>query len=101
MSTGTRSEIDDLIKGKREDILRLATHYGVSNVRVFGSFARGEARADSDLDLLVDGLENCAWGGGRLQVELQTLLGRPVDLVSVGDLHRLIRDQVLKEAIPL
>ncbi len=93
--------IDDLINEKREDILRLTDKYGVYNVRIFGSAARGESRPDSDIDFLVDGLESCAWGGGRLIMELQELLGRPVDLVSEQDLHRLIRIQVLREAIPL
>ena len=49
----------------------------------------------------MDGLENAAWGGGRLLMDLQALLGRRVDLVSEDDLHRLIRSKVLKEAIPL
>ena len=93
--------IDDLINEKREDILQLTRKYGVTNVRIFGSAARGEIRPDSDIDFLVDGLENCPWGGGRLLIELQELLGRPVDLVSEQDLHRLIRPQVLREAIRL
>lgn len=70
-------------------------------MRVFGSVVRGEATSDSDLDLLVDGLENAWWGGGRLLMDLQELLGRRVDLVSEGDLHHLIRDRVLEEAQPL
>jgi predicted nucleotidyltransferase len=93
--------IEDVIGTKREDVLRLAESHGAYNVRVFGSVARGEARSDSDVDLLVDGLENSAWGGGRLLMELQELLGRRVDLASAGDLHRLIRDRILKEAVPL
>lgn len=94
-------DIDELIGARREQILQLATAQGVSNVRVFGSVARGEATPDSDIDFLVDGLENAAWGGGRLLMELQALLGRQVDLVSERDLHPLIRDAVLKEAVPL
>ncbi len=93
--------ITDVIGGKREQLLALARQQGVYNVRVFGSVARGEATPDSDVDLLVDGLENASWGGGRLLMELQELLHRPVDLVSEGDLHPLIREQVCKEAIPL
>ena len=101
MQTKTGVGIAEIIGAKREQILQLARQQGVSNVRVFGSVARGEAAPDSDIDLLVDGLENAAWGGGRLLMELETLLGREVDLVSEGDLHRLMRARVLKEAIPL
>lgn len=89
------------LRAKREAILRLVDEHGASNVRVFGSVVRGESGPDSDIDLLVDGLENTAWGGGGLLMDLQELLGQRVDLVSPGDLHRLIRDEVLKEAVPL
>jgi len=101
MTTKTGLGVEDIIGDRREQILKLAQAHGVSNVRVFGSVVRGEATPDSDLDLLVDGLENAAWGGGRLLMDLQELLGRRVDLVSEGDLHQLIRDRVLKEAQPL
>jgi hypothetical protein len=93
--------IAEIIGDKRAQIIELARQHGVSNVRVFGSVARGEASSDSDVDFIVDGLENAAWGGGRLLMDLQTLLGRRVDLVSEGDLHRLIRSKILQEAVPL
>jgi hypothetical protein len=93
--------IEDVIGDKREAILRLAERHGAYNVRIFGSVARGEARPDSDIDFLVDGLENCAWGGGGLLMDLQALLGRRVDLVSEGDLHRMIRRRILEEAVSL
>jgi uncharacterized protein len=89
------------LRAKREDILRIVSEHGASNVRVFGSVLHGEAGPESDIDLLVDGLENTAWGGGGLLMDLQDLLGQRVDLVSPGDLHWLIRDDVLKEAVPL
>ena len=85
---------------KREQILRLASKYGARNVRIFGSVARGEAGADSDLDLLVE-LE-----AGRslldhvaLIQDLEDLLGRKVDVVTERALHWYIRDQVLAEAV--
>ncbi len=46
--------LNELLQEKREDILRIATKRGASNVRVFGSVARGEAYSKSDIDLLVD-----------------------------------------------
>jgi len=45
---------DQLLKSRREEILRLASQHGAYNVRVFGSVARGEARPDSDIDFLVN-----------------------------------------------
>ena len=101
MATKSELGINEILGDKRNEILTLAQRHGVYNIRVFGSVARGEASPDSDVDFLVDGLENAAWGGGRLLMDLQELLGRRVDLVSEGDLHRLIRDRVLQEAKPL
>ena len=101
MQARTGLGISEIIGDKRERVLELARRHHVSNVRVFGSVARGEATPDSDVDLLVDGLENAARGGGRLLIELESLLERDVDLVSEGDLHPLLRDAVVEEARPL
>ena len=91
--------IDELLKEKREEILRLAAKYGARNVRVFGSAARREASAGSDIDLLVE------FEAGRslldqagLVVELEELLGCKVDVVSEKGLYWLLRRRILKEA---
>ncbi len=47
-------DVNDLLKEKRQDILRLAENYGAANVRIFGSVARGEAGPESDVDFLID-----------------------------------------------
>ncbi|MGD0100492.1 MAG: nucleotidyltransferase family protein [Acidobacteriota bacterium] len=91
-----------LLVEKREEILRLAASRGAHNVRVFGSVARGEAREDSDIDLLVD-VES-----GRslldivgLWLDLQELLGRKVDLLTEGGISHHLRGIILAEARPL
>jgi predicted nucleotidyltransferase len=95
--------VDNLLAGKREEILRLAEKHGARNVRVFGSTVRGETSEDSDIDFLVDWdyARISAWGGIGLMMELEELLGRKVDLVSSRALHPLLRDRILQEAIPL
>ena len=92
----------ELLHEKREDILRVASKRGAYNVRVFGSVARGEADAKSDIDLLVD-LEpgRSLFDLGRLLMDLQNLLGHEVDVVTERGLRERIRERVLKEAIPL
>ena len=90
---------EQLVKSKREEILRVAAQHGAYNIRVFGSMARGEAGAGSDIDLLVDlepGRSLLDLGG--LQVELEALLGRPVDVVTEAGLYWLLRRRILKEA---
>lgn len=94
--------IDDLLKEKREDILRCAAKHGACNVRVFGSAARGEATPESDIDFLVTArAETSSWFPAGLILDLQDLLGREVDVVTEDALHWYIRDRVLKEAVPL
>jgi predicted nucleotidyltransferase len=94
--------LEELIQNKREDILRTAAQYGVHNVRIFGSVARGEADEKSDLDLLVD-LEagRSLFDLGGLLTDLEELLGYPVDIVTERGLRERIRSRVLREAIPL
>ncbi len=92
--------IDDFIVTHREDILRICAKHGAMNVRVFGSFARGESTPESDLDLLVDsGPGRTPFFPGGLLMDLQDLLGRKVDIVTQNALHWYIREKVLKEAV--
>ena len=92
----------DLVKAKREQILQLARRHGVTGVRVFGSMARGDAGPQSDVDLLIEvGPEPSPWFPGGLVAELEELLGRRVQVVTERGLDELLRDQVLREAVPL
>jgi uncharacterized protein len=94
--------LEELIQARREDILRTASQHGAYNVRVFGSVARGNADEQSDLDLLVD-MEpgRSLFDLGGLLVDLEELLGCPVDIVTEKGLRDRIRSRVLQEAIPL
>jgi len=93
--------LDSLFE-RRAEILAVAACHGARNVRVFGSVARGGARPDSDVDLLVEfepgtGLLRHA----ALIRELEQLLGCKVDVVSQNGLKARIRARVLEEAVPL
>ncbi len=94
--------VDELLKSKRADILQIAAQHGARNVRLFGSVARGDARPDSDIDMLVE-LEpgRSLFDLGGLLVDLQDLLGRDVDVVTENGLRDRVRERVLKEAMPL
>ena len=74
------------LRAKRDEILQLAQQYGVYNVRVFGSVARGEATTDSDIDLLVSAHEGVSmFDLVGLWLDLQDLLGRKISLVTDDD----------------
>jgi hypothetical protein len=90
------------LRRHRRAALDIAAARGAHNVRVFGSVARGDEHADSDIDLLVDldrgvGLVGLA----GLTRDLTELLGVPVDVVPADTLKTRIRDEVLAEAIAL
>jgi uncharacterized protein len=90
------------LKLNRALVLSLAHARGATDIRVFGSAAHGADREDSDLDLLV------AWPGDRslldlvgLQMDLQEALGVRVDLATERELHPLLRDRILAQAVAL
>jgi predicted nucleotidyltransferase len=94
--------IGELLTAKREEILSISARHGAYNVRVFGSVARGDASASSDLDLLVD-LEQgrSLLDHAALLLEIQSLLGCDVDVVTSKGLRPRMRARVMAEAIPL
>lgn len=95
-------QIIQQIQAKREDILQVAARHGAYDVRIFGSAARGEADAQSDVDFLVN-LEagRSLLDLGALLMDLQDLLNREVDVVTESGLRPRIRQRVLSEAMPL
>ncbi|MDX2073714.1 MAG: nucleotidyltransferase domain-containing protein [Alphaproteobacteria bacterium] len=92
----------DELRAKRDIILQTAEDCGLTNVRVFGSVARGEETADSDLDILVnvkDASDPLAFVD--FQESLANMTHRHVDLVFESGLYHRLRADVLKEATPL
>ena len=94
---------------KRESVLKkisdnrkLLKEYGIKDIRLFGSLARGESKAESDVDLLVEFDPSAHIGMfefSRLRRELSELLGCEVDLATPDALHRDMKEDILKEAI--
>jgi predicted nucleotidyltransferase len=91
--------LDD-VRRHREQIVAIGQRFGVRNIRVFGSVARGEADGDSDLDLLIDvdpGHGYFDMAGFALAVE--DLLGVFTQVATVSGLKVRIRDRILTEAV--
>jgi predicted nucleotidyltransferase len=91
-----------LVQENRDEIVRIAAERHASNVRLFGSVARGDARPDSDIDLLVDLDEEASlFDLVGIGIELSDILGHSVDVVPASGLKARIRDRVLSEAVEL
>jgi len=94
--------LEELRTTRREEILHLAGECGARNVRVFGSVARGESDARSDIDFLVD-LDpgRSLLDLGRLQRRLERLLASKVDVVSSRGLRERVRLRIQQDAVLL
>ena len=92
--------VKEKLAAHRQEILRLAARHGAKNLRIFGSIARGEERADSDVDFLVE-LEpgKTLFDLGGLQADLEETLGCHVDIVTEKGLRSRIHERVLREAV--
>jgi hypothetical protein len=97
-----RGPVGRRVRARRQDLIDAAARHGAVNLRVFGSVARGQDREDSDVDLLADlppalGL----LGLGRLQGDLEKIVGAPVDVVAAGDLKSDVRERVERDLVAL
>ena len=94
--------LENLIRDKGKEILRVSRQHGARSVRIFGSTARGEASVTSDLDILVDmETKSTLLDIVAIKQDLEDLLGCRVDVVTESALSPYIRKDVLKEAKPL
>jgi uncharacterized protein len=92
---------DDILK-YRQEIIGIAKRYGASDIRIFGSVARGDASDSSDVDFVVRFEPGRSlFDQGGMLMDLRQLLGVPVDLVSEGALTGRFGQIVHQEAVPL
>jgi predicted nucleotidyltransferase len=90
------------VRRMRRELVEVAAAHGVTNLRVFGSVARGQDRPDSDVDLLADFPPGMGlFGLGRVQAELEAILDAPVDLVPAKDLKPDARVRAERDLVAL
>ena len=93
--------LDELAR-LRPRILALAAAHGAHDIRVFGSFARGQEGPESDIDFLVSLDRGCGMLDlARLEIQLEQLLGRRVDVATAAALREPIRSTAQREARPV
>jgi uncharacterized protein len=101
-NTPLKGPIGARLWARRKKVKQIAEGHGLTNLRVFGSIARGEETEDSDIDLLVDVKPGVGLIGiARAQHEVEELLGTRVDLVPASDLKPGVAESVLPAAMPL
>src|ERR671936_416675 len=94
--------LEQLVQDNATEIRAIAAKHGAERVRVFGSVARGESGAESDIDLLVAaGPQTSSWLPGGLIADLEALLQRRVQVVTEAGLRPELRESVLRDARPL
>lgn len=90
------------LRKRRDEIVQIANRYGAYNIRIFGSVSKETDKPDSDVDFLVDlDKDRSLLDLGGMVVDLQTLLNRRVDIVTVNGLHWYIKKEILDQAEPL
>ena len=92
----------ETLRTRKQEIERLASLHGVHNIRVFGSVARGEDTAESDIDLLIDMEESSSLLDlVGFQQELEVMLNRPADVLTENGINPYLRESILGEAVAL
>ena len=95
-------ELRDAVERHRKQIVDVVNANRASNPRLFGSVARGDAGPASDIDILVDLEEHASYLDlGRIQVEIEAVLGHRVDVVSSRTLTEAVRKNVMAEIVPI
>ena len=91
------------IKQIKERIKPVMEKHGIKNVYLFGSYARGEANSNSDVDIYCDsGDVDTLWKHSAFQDELEEALGKKVDVVTIGSrMHDFFRQQLEEDMIKL
>ena len=96
---GQLSEVLAVLRANAGELDRM---YGVRNLAVFGSVARGQATAHSDVDIVADvPLSVDVLKLMEIELHLRRLLNTEVDVVPRGEIRRELRDRVLSESVPV
>jgi len=92
----TRSRIEQIL---REHQPRLRRNFKVREIGIFGSYATDQANEESDVDLLVEFSEPVGWEFTDVHDYLEQILGRKVDLATVGALKPQLRDSIMRQVV--
>ncbi len=92
------SKNPELTKIKPE-IVRILKHYGIKKAGIFGSYARGDQKKSSDVDILVEPKKGMGYEFFGLAMELEEKLGKKVDLISYNSISPYLKEYILKDEV--
>ena len=87
------------LKKLKPRIVKILKRHGIKKAGIFGSYARGDNKKKSDIDIIIEPRKGMGLEFVGVQLELQDEIGLKIDLVTYKGIHRLIKEQVLKEEI--
>jgi hypothetical protein len=94
---GNKKSINQL----KSKIICVLKKYGIVRAGIFGSYARGEQKSGSDIDILIEPPKGIGFGFVGIQFELENKLKKKVDLLSYKAIHPLLKERILKEEIKI
>lgn len=86
----------------RKKVIPVLKEHGVVKAGIFGSYARGDAKKKSDVDILVKfGGRKSLFDLARLEIEVEKKLGRKADILTYNSIHPLIKERIMKEEVKI
>lgn len=83
----------------KSKVIRILRDNNIKKAGIFGSYATGKNKKNSDIDIIVEPPKNMGLGFVRIQFELEDNLGKKVDLITYGSVHPLLKKRILNEEV--
>ena len=80
-------------------VLKVLKKYGIKKAGIFGSYARGEQKRDSDVDILIQPPKGIGFGFAGIEIELEEMLGKKVDLISYKGISPYLKERILSDEV--
>jgi len=94
-----KEKIDKVLVEIKSKIIRVLKKNNIKKAGIFGSYARGEQRKNSDIDILVEPPKGIGFGFAGIEIELSNVLKRKVDLVSYNGISPYLRNKILSQEV--
>jgi len=96
-----REKADKELQKLKAKIKKVLEKYKIKKAGIFGSYARGEQKKKSDIDILIEPPKGIGFGFVGIQFDLEDYLNKKVDLVSYNGLSPYLRDKILDEEVQI